>query len=126
MNGQCLNLAMKMEPYQIWKYRILVPSHFIQSSLHFLSHFIPKGKMVTSYQALHTSALHTMRHFIPKPFHTNVLHTKVTSYQCTSYQSQISHFIPMHCIPAHFILVISCRSFAKISRSFAENERLFI
>ena len=40
----------------------MVPSHFIQSSLHFLSHFIPKGKMVTSYTALHTGALHTDCH----------------------------------------------------------------
>ena len=38
---------------------VKVPSHFIQSSLHFLSHLIPKGKMVTSYQSLHASARYT-------------------------------------------------------------------
>ena len=69
-----------------------VPSHFIHPALHFLRHFIPKGKIVTSYQALHTSALHTMRHFISKSLHTSALHTKVTSYRCTSYQG---HFIPV-------------------------------
>ena len=46
------------------------PRHFIPPSLHFWSHFIPKGKIVTSY--------------------------RVTSYQGTSYQgtSYQSHFIP--------------------------------
>ena len=85
--------------------------------------------MVTSYQALHTSALHTMRHFIPWPLHTShfipkslhtshvilrslhtshfiprSLHTKVTTYQSlhtkvTSYQ----WLYTSHVIPMHFI-----------------------
>ena len=77
-----------------------VPSHFIHPALHFLRHFIPKGKIVTSYQALHTSALHTMRHFISKSLHTSALHTKATSYRCTSYQG---HFIPVTSYRGHFI-----------------------
>ena len=47
----------------------LGPRNFIPQSLHFWSHFIPKGKIVTSYQSLHTEvtlyqSLHT------KPLHT--------------------------------------------------------
>ena len=34
---------------------ILVPSHFIQLSVYFFNHFLPKGKTVTSYQSIHTS-----------------------------------------------------------------------
>ena len=32
----------------------LGPGHFISPSLHFWSHFVPKGKIITSYQSLHT------------------------------------------------------------------------
>ena len=77
------------------------PRHFIPPSLHFSGHFIPKGKIVTSYQSLHTKSLHTKRYFIP-----------VTSYQAISYRS---HFIPVtsyrsHFIPSHFIPVTSYQS----------------
>ena len=65
------------------------PRHFIPQSLHFWSHFIPKGKIVTSYQSLHTKSLHTKRYFIPVTSYQS-LHTKVTSYQSL----HTSHFIP--------------------------------
>ena len=46
-------------------------SGFIPTSLHFSGHFIPKGKIVTSNQSLHTS------HFIPKLLHIRALHTDI-------------------------------------------------
>merc|ERR1711893_522276 len=64
------------------------PSHFIPCSLHFWSHFIPKGKMCSLHPMFtsYLESLHTLSHFI----------LEVTSYQCTSYQVQfiLSHFIP--------------------------------
>ena len=72
------------------------PRHFIPQSLHFWSHFIPNGKIVTTYQSLHTKSLHTKRYFIP-----------VTSYQAISYRS---HFIPVTSYRSHFIPTTSYQS----------------
>ena len=76
------------------------PRHFIPPSLHFWGHFIPKGKIVTSYQSLHTKSLHTKRYFIPvtsyqSHFMPRPLHTKATSYQSLYTEC---HFIskPLH------------------------------
>ena len=84
------------------------PRHFIPPSLHFSGHFIPKGKIVTSYQSLHTKSLHTKRYFIPVTSYQALSYRShfipVTSYRIISYQPlHTSHFIPKSLHTSHFI-----------------------